>query len=169
MFLPGACLEDPERPGECLNQPFPGSFSYDVRSFSDSSSSEVDSPIVTSFVSSEDMASVALPLAFLPILDEEQISDDLRRSLTADGIDLSSGATVQVRNPGRTWLLIDSSNQHVYFVSRENEALSVVETGTFRVSLPVGEFCIWSFFGCDRMLEISAGQWQFQILQVALP
>ncbi len=51
LLLPGVCLEDPERPGECLNQPFPGSFSYDIRAFSDTPDLGRENPVVTSFQS----------------------------------------------------------------------------------------------------------------------
>ena len=169
LFLPGACLEDPERPGECLNQPFPGSNSYEVRRVSDSTGSEIEDPVVAAFVSSDDLTTVTLPVAFSSVLDSQQVSEDLRQLLAVEGITLSESARIQVQSLGRSWLLIDSTDQQVLFISKENQSLTVVRTGSFRVALPVGDFCVWSFFGCDRQISVSEGEWQFQILQVALP
>lgn len=63
----------------------------------------------------------------------------------------------------------DPENQLVLFGEREGEVLSFVRTGSFRVPLPAGEYCVWSFFGCERQVTVTEGGWQFQLLQVALP
>lgn len=169
IMLPGACLEDPERPGECLNLPFPGGGSYDVRAFSDTPDLGRGNPIVTSFQSRGEPSHVRVSDVHGSELDAGELSSDLRSALGAEGIELSTEALVRVQRVERTWVVHDPESQLVWFVEHEGNELVFVRTGSFRVPLPVGEYCVWSFFGCDRQISVAADEWQFQILQVALP
>jgi hypothetical protein len=53
-IYPGACLEDPENPGECLNKPFPGQGSFDVRHYDDKPDLGFSNPILKTFESQND-------------------------------------------------------------------------------------------------------------------
>lgn len=169
LFLPGACLEDPERPGECLNLPYPGSSSYDVRPFSDTPDLGRENPIVQSFQSSEGAGAIFVSPSHVADLDGATVSDSLRAELLGKGIDLSASVEVQVRREGRSWVVVDLSVQEVFFVSNETQSLQLVRTGSFRVPLPEGDYCVWSFFGCDRQVNVTAGKWQFLLMSVPLP
>ncbi len=169
LLLPGVCLEDPEFPGECLNQPFPGSFSYDVREFSDTDDLGRENPLVTRFQSLDTAEQKAIPSAFAETLDAQLLSDSLRTTLGLEGIQLSAEARIVVRTPGRAWLLVDDATQDVFYLENVEDTLRVGQTGAFRVPLPVGQYCVWSFFSCERQLNITEGQWQFHVLQVPLP
>lgn len=169
ILLPGACLEDPERPGECLNQPFPGSFGYDVREYSKTPDLGRDNPVVASFQSRDSSDETAIPLDHIESLDSEVVTDALRDALQGVGMELSNLVKVVTRNQGRAWIVVDEAIQEVYYLEHAAETIRVLRTGTFRVSLPVGEYCVWSFFGCERQLDVVPGQWEFHILQVPLP
>ena len=51
MIYPGACLVDPEHPGVCLNKPFAGAGTFDIRLFADSPDEGFSHPILKTFTS----------------------------------------------------------------------------------------------------------------------
>lgn len=53
-MVPGICLQDPISPGECLNKPFPGQGSFDVRAYADTSDVGYSNSIVTTFESDDE-------------------------------------------------------------------------------------------------------------------
>lgn len=169
LMLPGPCLEDPDNPGECLNLPFPGTWSYDVREFDDAPDLGRENPIIATLRSEEDPQTVILSTDHVTTLDAMVVSEALRAALVLEGVDLSAEAEIMIRRIGRTWLLIDPVDQRVFFVELQEADLRVVRTGSFRLPLPVGDYCLWSFFGCEGQVNVSAGEWQFQVLSVPLP
>ena len=169
IFLPGVCLEDPEEPGVCQNLPFPGRWQYDVREFANAPDLGQDNPILAAFESSEVSVFERISGDYTADLDNQLFTSALRSSLAEVGISLSSDTEIDIQTRSRTWILRDPQQQLAFFVEHNGVSLTVVNTGSFRVPLPEGEFCLWGQFGCDRQVSIGADEWQFVILQVALP
>ncbi len=169
FFLPGVCLEDPENPGECVNLPYPGEWSYELRALSDTPDLGRENPVITSFTSSGDATELLIPVALAEGLDESNPSEGLIDALLDAGWLVHREVEVQLRRVGRAWLLIEPQAQSVVYLETQGESIRAVRTGTFRVPLAAGNYCVWSFFGCEAQVDLAAGEWRFLSLSVPLP
>ena len=168
MVYPGACLTDPENPGECLNKPFPGYGAYDIRRYEDSPDNGFSNPVLISFASRSDGLLFSIDAQFQADLDNGVFSEALRRELETNGLNVRD-ASVSVVDPGRMWRLVDESRHDVHTIAKGEAVLDVYHEGWFRVALPEGKYCVWWENGCQQVVELEEGQWEYVTLGIFLP
>jgi hypothetical protein len=168
MVYPGACLTDPENPGECLNKPFPGYGEYDIRRYEDSLDNGFSNPVLMSFVSRSDGLLFSIDARFQGDLDNGVISEALRRELGDNGVN-ARDATVSLVQPDRMWQIINEQRRDIHTVAKAEGKLDVYHDGWFRVALPEGKYCVWWENVCQQVVEIEAGKWLYITLGVFLP
>lgn len=174
---PGVCLKDPDQPGQCLNLPFPGAGSYDVREHADQPDQGFSNPIVVSFASSNDGETETLELGseYVDALNEQRLPETLWIEIAAGGFSLSHRTEVRASMLDRSWIIHDSLTLRSFVVRRENwndaklDRLYLTESGTFQVPLPPGRYCIWEHSTCVAQVDIAAGEWSSALLQQFLP
>ena len=168
VVTPGVCFGDPQT-GECLDIKSPGTGRYVIRKHTEEPDAGFSGPILRTFRSRLG-APVDVPLEFASsLMIHERMSDAFKEWLeSTQKIQLSESARLEVTARENLRTIVDPENAAVYLIEDREAFIQLFLLGGYRVALPPGKYCIWDDNSCWPV-EVKAGEWTFQELQLALP